>query len=82
MRLMTRGLRVRPARPRRLLAIVAASCVAVLPVAVPHAADAAETPDPTGSGLAFTDYMDAETYTVMRKQEALQPAVQAIWKSR
>jgi hypothetical protein len=83
MSLMTRGLsKARQTRPRRVLAVVAAACVVVLPGVAAHAADAPASPDPAGSGLAFTDYMDAKTYATMRKQEALQPAVQAIWEEQ
>jgi hypothetical protein len=65
-------------RTRLLLAILASAGLAVLPSVAAPAAARADTRAGTEDPHAF-DYMDSETLATMRRQGALQPALQMIW---
>jgi hypothetical protein len=64
-------------RARYLLAILGSTVLALLPPTAVRADDGAAAPAGTGTGVSGS--MDPETLATMRKQEALQPALQAIW---
>ena len=76
------GSSIRQSRPARFaiaLAVVLAASVAGVPAAKAAPADKPDQSATSGADPQSIEGIDAKTLATMRRQEALQPAVQALW---